>query len=69
MKKRAKGGGNGHIRPLGGRRGRLVEPSWGVTQSLCWILMVNVLDSILDLRDLPVRPASFSAARKAAFQL
>ena len=51
-KTRAKGGGNGHIGPRGGRRGRLVEPGWEVGQSLCWILLVNVLDSILDLRDL-----------------
>ena len=30
----------------------MVEPGWEVDQSLCRILLVNVLDSILDLRDL-----------------
>ena len=51
-KTRAKGGENVHIGPRGGRRGRLVEPGWEVAQSLFWILLVNVIDSILDLRDL-----------------
>ena len=52
MQNPGKGGGNGHIRPRVGRRGRLVEPGWKVAQSLFWILLVNVLDSILDIRDL-----------------
>ena len=47
-----KGGGNGHIGTQGGRRGRLVEPGWEAAQILCWILLVNVLDSILDICDL-----------------
>ena len=52
MQNPGKGGGNGHIRPRVGRRGRLVEPGCEVAQSIFWILLVNVLDSILDLRDL-----------------
>ena len=39
-KTQAKGGGNGYIRPRGGRRGGLVEPGWEVAHSLCWILLV-----------------------------
>ena len=29
-----------------------LNPGWEISQSLCWILQVNVLDSILDLCDL-----------------